>query len=62
VITTNDDWRSSQEAEITATGLAPTNDAESAILTILVPSNYTVIASGKGSDVGLAVVEIYQLP
>jgi hypothetical protein len=61
VIATNDDWRSSQEVEITATGLAPANDAESAILTILEPSGYTAIVSGKGSDAGIALVEIYQL-
>jgi hypothetical protein len=61
VIATNDDWRSFQELEITATGLAPANDAESAILTILEPSGYTAIVSGKGSDAGIALVEIYQL-
>ena len=62
VIATNDDWRSFQEAEITATGLAPANDRESAILTILQPNGYTAIVSGKGSDAGIALVEIYQLP
>lgn len=62
LIETNDDWRSSQEAEITATGLAPANNAESAIVTRLFPNSYTAIVSGKGSDVGVALVEIYQLP
>ena len=62
VLATNDDWRSSQEADITATGLAPGNNAESAILASLPPGSYTGVVSGKGSASGLALVEIYQLP
>ena len=38
-----------QAADIAATGLAPTNNAESAILTSLAPGTYTAIVSGKGS-------------
>lgn len=62
VLATNDDWRTSQEADITAAGLAPTNDAESAILASLPAGNYTGVVSGKGAATGLALVEIYQLP
>lgn len=62
VITTNDDWQTSQGADITATGLAPTNTAESAILATLTPSSYTAIVSAKGTNSGVAVVEVYQLP
>lgn len=61
-LATNDDWQSSQAADITATGLAPTNSAESAILTSLPPGNYSGVVSGKGSDTGVALVEVYQLP
>lgn len=61
-LATNDDWQSSQAADITATGLAPTDSAESAILTSLPPDNYTAIVSGKGSATGVALVEVYQLP
>jgi len=61
-LATNDDWQSSQAADITATGLAPTNSAESAILTSLPAGNFTGIVSGKGSDTGVALVEVYQLP
>ena len=65
-LTRNDNWRGdvgqpSQQAEIQATGLAPTNDEESAIVASLPPGNYTAIVRGKGGDVGVAVVEIYQL-
>jgi hypothetical protein len=61
-LATNDDWQSSQAAAIAATGLAPTNNAESAILTSLAPGTYTAIVSGKGSDTGIALVEVYQIP
>lgn len=62
VIASNDDWQSSQAADISATGLAPGNPAESAILISLDPRNYTAIVSGKGGNTGVAVVEVYQLP
>ena len=61
-LATNDDWQSSQGADITATGLAPTNNAESAILASLPAGNYTGVVSGKGTATGVALVEIYQLP
>jgi hypothetical protein len=61
-LATNDDWQSSQGAEITAAGLAPTNSLESAILTSLPAGNYSGVVSGKGSATGVALVEIYQLP
>ena len=60
-IATNDDWRSSQQEEIEATGLAPKNQFESAILRSLAPGDYTAVVSGKGGSTGVALVEIYQL-
>jgi hypothetical protein len=61
-LATNDDWQSSQGAEITATSLAPTNTLESAILASLPAGSYSGVVSGKGSATGVALVEIYQLP
>jgi YVTN family beta-propeller protein len=58
----NDDWRTSQETAIQNTGLAPTNNAESAILATVVPGPHTAIVRGKNNGTGIAVVEIYQLP
>ena len=57
----NDDWKSTQAAEIENTGLAPKKDAESAILATVAPGLHTAILSGKDNGVGVAVVEIYQL-
>ena len=56
----NDDWRESQENEIMAAGLAPTDNRESAILATLAPGNYTAIVAGKNTN-GIAVVEVYDL-
>ena len=60
-IASNDDWRSDQEAEITATTIPPTDDAESAILMTLAPDAYTAIVRGKDNTTGVALVEAYQL-
>ena len=60
IIASNDNWKDTQEAEIEATGLAPTNDLESAIAAPLSPGAYTAIVRGNKSTVGLALVEVYQ--
>ena len=59
-LTLNDNWRSDQESEILATGIAPTDDAESAILTTLSPGPYTAIVRGANNTTGIALVEVYQ--
>jgi N-acetylneuraminic acid mutarotase len=61
VIAFNDNWRDSQEAEIQATGLAPSNDLESAIVATLAPGSYTAIVRGKNDTIGVALVEMYGL-
>ena len=61
VIATNDNWRSDQEAEIIATGLAPSNDNESAIVMTLIPGSYTAIVQGANEQTGIALVEAYDL-
>jgi hypothetical protein len=58
---TNNNWRDSQEAQIKADNLAPTNDLESAIDATLPPGAYTAIVSGNGSAVGLCTFEVYDL-
>ncbi|MEY2489106.1 MAG: hypothetical protein QOC70_1048 [Verrucomicrobiota bacterium] len=60
---TNDNWRDdpAQESAILATGLAPSNNLESAIDVTLNPGAYTAIVSGKNNTVGVALIEAYDL-
>jgi hypothetical protein len=60
-LVTNDDWQDTQKDEIEATGLAPSDDHESAILQTLAPGPYTAIVSGKDETTGVALVEAYHL-
>jgi hypothetical protein len=60
-IATNDNWKDSQQAAIQATGAAPSDDAESAILADLNPGNYTAVVRGANGAIGVALVEAYHL-
>ena len=60
-LATNNNWRDSQQAVIQATGLAPSADAESAILADLNPGNYTGVVSGVNGGTGTALIEAYYL-
>jgi hypothetical protein len=63
LILANDNWKEAANmTDIQATGLAPTNDAESAILMTLQPGNYTAQIRGKGDTTGIGVVELFALP
>ena len=62
LLTSNDDWKSAREAAIAATGLAPTNDLESAILMTLQAGTYTAILSGRNGATGVGIVEIFATP
>jgi hypothetical protein len=57
----NDNWKNTQQVEITATGKAPPDDRESAIMRTLVPGNYTAVVRGMNNTTGLALVEVYAL-
>jgi len=58
LIAYNDDWKQTQQSAITATGLAPQYDWESAILRTLTPGNYTAIVRGYNNTTGNALVEV----
>lgn len=63
LIAFNDDWQSTQQADIVATTIPPTSSLESAIVATL-PSNgafYTAIVRGLNDTTGIAVVEVYGL-
>lgn len=61
LIFTNDNWRTTQEEEILATGVAPSADSESAIVATLTPGGYTAMVRDAGSASGVALVEVYNL-
>ena len=59
----NDNWRDDpiQEFAILATGLAPSNNLESAIDATLNPGAYTAVARGKNNTSGVALIEVFDL-
>jgi FG-GAP-like repeat len=60
----NDDWKVSLTggADILATGAAPTDDRESAVVATLDPNtSYTVVIYGIANGTGTAVAEVYDL-
>ena len=61
VLQSNNNWKDAQQAAIQATGLAPPNELEAAILATVVAGNYTVILSGNAGSAGIGLVEIYKL-
>jgi hypothetical protein len=60
-IAENDNWKSSQQADISRTGLAPSRDEEAAILLDLAPGAYTVVLRGVETTEGIALVEAYDI-
>jgi phospholipase/lecithinase/hemolysin len=61
VIASNDNWRDTQETEIAASGFAPPNDLESAIIVTLAPGSYTAVVTGKNGGTGIGLVDLYEL-
>jgi hypothetical protein len=59
---TNDNWRTGgQEAEIQASGLAPNDDREAAIIRSVPPGNFTAIIRGANGTTGIGLIEVYDL-
>jgi hypothetical protein len=61
LVAQNDNWRDTQENDISGTQLAPTDDRESAIVVTLPPSNYTALMVGKNGTSGIGLIELYDL-
>jgi hypothetical protein len=61
LIASNDNWKSSQQTEIQASGYAPGDDREAAILQTFPPGSYTAIVRGVNATVGVALLEVYDL-
>ena len=61
LLASNDNWKDSQRAAIQATGLAPGDDREPAILTTLIQGNWTATMRGKNNTTGVGVIEVYRI-
>lgn len=68
IIDSNDNWQTnsqgqSQEAEVNATGIPPTNSLEAVIIATLPANNakYTAVLKGVNNGTGIGLVEIYDL-
>jgi hypothetical protein len=58
----NDNWNDAlTRQQINDSGLAPTNDLESALWGVINPGAYTVILTGKNGGTGVGLVEVYDL-
>jgi hypothetical protein len=62
IMATNDNWQTDPAAsQLTANGIAPTNDKEAATIQTLSPGAYTVVVRGKNGSTGIGLVDIYDL-
>jgi hypothetical protein len=58
----NNNWKLTQEAEIRATTLQPSNDLESALVITLQPGPYTAQLRGANNGTGIGVIDVFALP
>jgi hypothetical protein len=61
LVASNDDWRISQENDLTTVGLGPRDDRESAVFVRVTAGAYTAVVRGKSDSTGVALVEVYNL-
>jgi predicted Zn-dependent protease len=57
----DDDWRMYQQQQLIDSGLAPSDDRESAMLLYLQPGAWTAVVRGKNNGTGVGLVEVYNL-
>jgi glucose/arabinose dehydrogenase len=62
LLRSNDNWADTQAEAIVATGIPPMDAMESAIVTDLLPGDYTAVVRGAHGTSGVALVEVYDLP
>jgi uncharacterized protein (DUF1800 family) len=60
-VASNNNWRSTQAAELTNAGLAPAKDLEAALIATINPGAYTVVVKGADNGTGVGLMEIYDL-
>ena len=57
----NYNWRSTQEDQIIASTIPPTDDREAAIVATLPSGPYTAVVRSANNGAGVALVEVYNL-
>ncbi len=57
----NDNWQDAQAGEIGASGFAPANSKDAAVIVTLAPGAYTAVVRGVGGSTGVGSVEAYEL-
>lgn len=61
-IASNDDWVASpKKQQIIDSGVAPTNDKESAVLESLQPGAYTAVLHGANNETGIGLVDLFDI-
>ena len=61
LVFSNDNWKDTQQTEITSAGIAPSNDKEAALIATLPAGNYTASLTGKNGATGVGLAEVYDL-
>ena len=61
LVLANDNWKETQQTEITNAGIAPPHDKEAALIETLTAGNYTAILTGKNGGTGVGLAEVYDL-
>jgi uncharacterized delta-60 repeat protein len=63
VVSSNNDWQDdpAQVTELIATGLAPSNNLEPALVATLAPGRYTGLLAGQTNGTGVGLVEVYDV-
>ena len=61
IIARNDSWKETQADDIQASGLAPGDEGEAAMIVTLPPGPYTVVLRGNRQTGGVGLVEVYDL-
>jgi hypothetical protein len=61
VLASNDDWQqAANAADIEASGFAPLDPSESAIMMTLGTGLYTAVVRGVGETAGVAIIEVFR--
>src|SRR5205085_10137591 len=62
LVATNDNWKdATTRQQIVDSGLAPSNDLESALWGVINPGSYTVVVRGNSNGTGIGLFEVYDL-